>query len=140
MAPTPVTVLTPDGTVEVDGEVRGADVWLAPEAVHAALGWEPKPEGLCRGDLCVPVRDPDARDADGRLELGRVAAALLRPCAVEVLDDRVVASIGDAAHERAAALRGGTAPPLVLHDLEGRPVPIPGDDRRKRLLLAWSSW
>ncbi|MCD9622947.1 hypothetical protein [Rhabdothermincola salaria] len=136
-----VTVLTAEGDTEVDAHDDGDRVWLEADAIHRLTGWEPKPEGLCRGDLCVPVRDPGARHADGRLDLAAVSAALQRPFAVaRPSGGPTVVSIGDAAHERAAALAGGRAPQLRLPDLSGTLVEVPALERRKRVLLAWSSW
>jgi hypothetical protein len=141
MTPVELTVLTADGTATADAVVEDDRILVASAVVAAATGWEPKPEGLCRGDLCVPLRDPAARDSSGRYDLARVAAALQRPFAAEQTErDAVVASLGEAAHERAAAYQQGTAPHLELVDLDGRPVTVPDHSRRKRLLLAWSSW
>jgi hypothetical protein len=141
MPHTAVTVLTAQGVTEVDALDDGERVWLEAGAVHTVTGWEPKPEGLCRGDLCVPVRDPGARDAHGRLDLAAVSSALQRPFTVaRPPGGPTVVSIGDAAHERAAALADGRAPRLRLPDLSGTLVEIPALERRKRVLLAWSSW
>jgi peroxiredoxin len=139
MARRQLTVLTSNGAAEVAAEVGDDGVWLEPDAVLAAIGWEVKPEGLCRGDQCVPVHDTTARDADGRCELGRVAAALGRPFAVELgVADAPVAAVGDASWERRAVLAGGAAPAVTLPDLDGEPVVVPAG--RKRLVLTWSSW
>ena len=152
MIPVQLTVLTADDTVVVTAFAEDDRFLLEPDAVRAATGWEPKTEGLCRGDVCVPVRDPAARDSAGRYDLARVAAALHRPFAAERTDvtsdtpssepsdPTAVASIGEAAHERAAALRGGHAPRLELTGLDGSVVAVPGGERRKRVVLAWSSW
>ena len=153
MTPVQLTVLTADDTVVVAAFAEDDRFLLEPDAVRAATGWEPKTEGLCRGDVCVPVRDPAARDSAGRYDLARVAAALHRPFATERTDATAdaatadpdtaataVASIGEAAHERAAALRDGRAPRLELTGLDGSIVAVPGGERRKRVVLAWSSW
>jgi len=142
MTPVELTVLSIDGTVTVDALDEDDRLFLEASVVHAVTGWEPKPEGLCRGELCIPVRDPAARDREGRYDLARVAAALHRPYAAERLDDesRAVAAIGEAAHERAAVYHDGTAPHVDLVDLDGNPFTVPDHSRRKRLLLAWSSW
>ena len=141
MAPTPVTVLTAQGVAEIDAHDDGVRVWLEPDAVRAITGWEVKPEGLCRGDLCVPVRDAAARDDEGRVDLVAASQALHRPVAVaRPSGGPTVVSIGEAAHERAAALAEARAPRLRLPDLSGTLVEVPALERRKRVLLAWSSW
>lgn len=141
MDPATIVLLTAEGVTEVDGHDDGQHLWLTADAVVAATGWDPKPEGLCRGDLCVPLRDPAATDARGRVDLALVAEALHRPLALARPDtDTVVASLGEAAHERAEALAEGRPPRLELTDMAGRAVPLPDLERRKRVLLAWSSW
>ena len=44
----------------VTGTTDGDRLLVDAGAFHQALGWELKPEGLCRGDICVPVADPGA--------------------------------------------------------------------------------
>ncbi len=147
MTPVQLTVLTTDDTVVVPALAEDDRFLLDPDAIRTVTGWEPKPEGLCRGDVCVPVRDPAARDSAGRYDLARVAAALHRPFTAERTDgaettdtDTAAASIGEAVHERAAALRDGRAPRLELTGFDGGTVAVPGGERRKRVVLAWSSW
>ena len=53
----------------------------------AGTGWEPKPEGLCRGEVCVPA--PGSRRDDGTVDVGVAAARLGMPV---VRDDRATAS------------------------------------------------
>ncbi|TAL19050.1 MAG: TlpA family protein disulfide reductase, partial [Frankiales bacterium] len=110
----------------------GEDLTLTAAAVLAATGWEPKPHGLCRGEVCVPARlDPAG------VPLGRLAEVLQRPLAVEVLDDRVVAVLGEPAG--AAVSVGDVAPSLTLDDVDGRPVAVTGSGR-KTAVVAWSTW
>ena len=51
-----VTVVT-DRDATVGGWRDGERLLVRAADLPAATGWERKPEGLCRGDECVPVRD-----------------------------------------------------------------------------------
>src|SRR5690242_5682819 len=41
------------------GAIHGDELWLARPELVAASGWELKPEGICKDEICVPV--PEAR-------------------------------------------------------------------------------
>ena len=104
-----------------------------------ALGWELKPEGLCRGGVCVPVRD---RGGPGRAPTAstspRWRALLDRPLALDV--DERVAYLGASAAERGAQLATLQAPDFTLPDLDGRPHSLADYRGRKVLLVAYASW
>ena len=58
-----ITVLSDAGTAVVEARharASGDDLWLHKDAVHAASAWTLKPEGLCQGEICVPVPRTDA--------------------------------------------------------------------------------
>ena len=139
MAEIPLTVVTADGTSEVAAAVDGERILLEPAALAEATGWELKPEGLCRGELCVPVRPTDGVAVDGRVDLGAMAAVMRRPLAVE-LDGVAVAVLGEAAADRAAAMASAVAPPFDLETVDGGRVTLDQFAGRKRLLHAWASW
>jgi len=40
----------------------GDDLWLSAHELEAATGWSMKPEGLCRGDACLPIPRASAGD------------------------------------------------------------------------------
>ena len=108
------------------------------EDLRAATGWELKPEGLCRGEVCVPLLGRDvAAGGDGdRIDLVQWAAALQLALAVDEAEG--VAAVVPAA---AAAPGAGTpAPDVELPDLDGQPVSFSRFTGRKRVLLAWASW
>jgi hypothetical protein len=119
------------------GSVTGDRIVLEPAALEAATGWSRKPEGLCRGEVCVPVRDPDL-DVGAGVDVARVAAALGTPVVVDP-DEGVVAFGTPAAHRR-SPIEAGVAPDFTLPDLDGAPFTFSSLGRRKKLLLAWSSW
>src|SRR6187431_763066 len=50
---------------------------LDPERFAEATGWDPKPQGLCRGEVCVPA--PGALRADGTLDVTIAAERLGMP-------------------------------------------------------------
>ena len=120
----------------------GDRLLVDPAAFGAATGWTLKPDGLCRGDVCIPLREREVtRTGPGGetlLDLDAVAAALGRPLVSDAA--RGVAAMGTPAADRAAAMRSLEAPDFTLPDLAGRPVSLTDFARRKRLLLAWSSW
>jgi hypothetical protein len=131
------TVLDADRATEVAAQREGDRVLLDGAALVAATGWERKPEGLCRGDICVPVRDDSLDEPDGRVDLGAFAAALRRPLVLDV--EHAVAALG-AATDSHEDLRNGRAPEFALPDLEGRIHRLSDLRGRKVLLAAYASW
>lgn len=124
---------------DVDGEVRDGRLLVGIDALEAATGWRLKPEGLCRDEICVPVRDrARLSPAEGLIDVEAVAAALGRPVVADA--ESAVVAIGEAADMRAGEMRSLQAPDFTLPDLDGRPVSLHTFNRRKVLLLAWSSW
>lgn len=118
----------------VDADIQDGHVLITAGELEWATGWELKPEGLCRGPVCVVLHDP-VQTGDGRVDLNAVASALGRSIAVSV-DGGVAALAGDPMGT------GGTASidELELPDIDGRPVRMSEHAGRKRLLVAWASW
>jgi hypothetical protein len=131
----PLTVIDESRPVTVDGDVTADRIRLAPAALHAALGWEPRPAGLCRGDVCIPAPD---LVRDGTVDLADVAARLGRPVAIDAAEG--VACLGASAADRGARLASLEAPDFTLPDVHGRPHSLSAHRGRKVLLLAYASW
>jgi len=142
MAAASVTVLYSDREVSLRGDADADALWLAPAELAKADGWELKPEGLCRGALCVPVPPgaPWLRRADGdvRVDLGGLSRHMGQPVAASPED--AVWSIGEAAGDAADRLRSLEAPDFTLPDLSGRLHTLSSYRGRKIFLLAWASW
>ena len=116
----------------LDGATVPSDgLLLSAAALERATGWELKPQGLCQGDTCVPAALSEP------VSLAEVAALLGRPLAHHDLGDEVVAVLGEPAGTTVST--GETAPPLVLPDVDGAPVPV-GGAGRKTAVVAWSTW
>lgn len=136
----PVTVIG-DDVRTVEARIHGGRVLVAPDALPAAIGWTLKPEGLCRDEVCVPVRRREALVVDGRVDLAVAAEALSRLAVVDATDPgRAYVAIALPSEERRRALRELEAPDVTLPDLDGTPHSLSEWGGRKRLLQAFSSW
>lgn len=97
------------------------------EEFAARTDWQPKPEGLCRGEVCVPA--PGAIRADGTIDV-RVAAERLGMPLVHDADHGVwalgPATVGGKALDTAVAadppLRTRDGATFRLSQLRGRKV------------------
>jgi hypothetical protein len=133
-----LTLIDDGKIVELPARFSSDGVRLQPADVQRGLGWELKPEGLCQGALCVPVRNlPDLSNADG-IDLGLLARALARPLALDV--DERAAYLGASAADRGAQLASLRAPDFTLPDLSGRRHSLSDYRGRKVLLIAYASW
>ncbi len=99
-----------------------------------ATGWAAKPEGMCKGDACVPV--PGAVGTGRALDLAAVADRLGMAL---VADDRAgVWALGPESGGR--ALTTALVPDIELPDVDGNPFNLSAMHGRKVLLVAWASW
>jgi len=132
------TLLDETRATTVDATAGPDGVRLAETAVRDALGWELKPQGLCRGEQCLLVPSRDALVRDGTIDLATLASLLGRPLAMDT--DEGVACLGGAAEDRARQLQSLEAPDFTLPDLDGRPHTLAGFRGKKVFLVAWASW
>lgn len=95
-------------------------------------GWQSKPEGLCRGERCVPFRSADA----ATVELAAAAAAL----AIPLVHDEAHGLWALGAEAGGRALRSAVAPDLELPDFRGGSFRLSSLRGTKVLLVAWASW
>ncbi len=95
--------------------------------VARRIGWDLKPEGLCRDHVCVALRD--------RSSVHALAAALRRPL-VEAPEHGLVALGPEAGH----ALRSARAPELTLPDWRGGELSLSALLGQKVLVVAWAPW
>jgi hypothetical protein len=102
---------------------------ITADAFHQGTGWDIKPEGACKGDMCVPLpKGFNLTDAAGRLgmELVHDAAANRWALGPESLSGR--------------ALVTAQAPELVLNDIDGNEFRLSSLRGKKVVLVAWSPY
>ena len=92
----------------------------------AAIGWDAKPYGLCRGDVCVPF-PVEA----GRVDVRAFAERLRQP----VVSEGDVWAFGEPA--RTTSL---DAPDFTLPDVDGREHSLSDARGKKVMLVTWASW
>lgn len=107
---------------------------LDTDLFETQTGWASRPEGFCKGDVCVPVAN--GVGPDGRLDVSRVADRLGMAL---VADDRAgIWALGPESGGR--ALTTAVAPDVELPDVDGNPFKLSAMHGRKVLLVAWASW
>jgi hypothetical protein len=128
--------------IDVDGGehplcVAGGSVAAADLA--AATGWELKPEGLCRGEVCVPLlgRTVTRPGDPARIDLAAWADAV-GLLLVDASEDGAAALVPSAAAH--ASADRGRAPSLTLPDVDGTPISFDDHSGHKRVLVTWASW
>lgn len=131
----------PDSLDAADAEA----LWLDADAIAAATGWHWKPEGLCQGDVCLPLspaaRATLVRDESGgapRLDIAGFWRATGQPVVHD--DSRRTWVLGTGAAQRRDALQTLQAPDFVLPDLAGTAHRLSDFRGRKVLLATWASW
>jgi len=101
---------------------------------EAGTGWQIKPEGACKGEVCVPLGagrdggDFDLRNAAERLGMAIVADEPRNRWAIGP------ESIGD------RALTTAEAPELVLNDLDGNEFRLSSLRGQKVLIVSWAPY
>ena len=132
------TIVTDTGVFEISAVPLKGTLLLREDELPDVTGWELNDQGLCRGDVCVPVRaHPEIREED-MVNL-RVFADLVRqPLAFD--DETETAALGASAAMRAEQLAEGRVGDIVLADSDGQPFPWSRIGRKKKVLVTWASW
>ena len=132
-----VTVLCDDPVV-LDGSWVDGEPYVSSEDVKEILGWELKNEGLCKGEVCIPLGDQVNSDLDDSFNLSELARLVGRPSLTT--SDIGAITIGQPYSVRSEALTKRTAPDFKLPDLAGVDRALSDWAGKKRLLVAFSSW
>ena len=136
-----VTVLSGNNTLDVTG-ARGTngELWIPKPEVASLTGWTLKPEGFCKGELCVAI-PPERESEFVRGDAVNVAAfweKMERPALHDAAGVNWV--LGQGTAHRSAALQSLEAPDFTLPDLDGILHSLSDFRGKKVFLVAWASW
>jgi hypothetical protein len=127
-------------TAAVQADAKADQLWLSADDFKRVSGWEFKPQGFCKGDVCVPV--PEARKsqfvAHDRYNLAALANLLGQPVVSDT--EHSAWCFGEAAAERKRMLTSLEAPDFSLPDLDGKMHSLSEHRGKKVLLVSWASW
>jgi hypothetical protein len=99
-----------------------------PAELDRRTGWTIKPEGACRGDVCLPLPKPfDVRDLTSRLGMALVHDA-----------QHGLWALGPESGGR--ALHSAELPEIVLPDRHGEDFALRSLRGTKVFMIAWASW
>jgi hypothetical protein len=101
------------------------------EQFAVGTGWAIKPEGACKGDVCVPL------DQSGSFDV-RVAAERLRMALVSEPEAGLWALGPETLGDR--ALVSAEAPDFILDDLDGNPFRLSSVRGQKVLIVSWAPY
>ena len=133
------TVLDETRAVAVDATVAPDGVRLAPSAVRDALGWELKPQGLCKDERCILVAPAAPLVRDGAIDLATLADLLDRPLALDPAEGAACLGVAaDDAGTRSPVAR--TRPTSRCPTSTASRTPSRRFRGKKVLLVAFASW
>jgi hypothetical protein len=132
-----ITLLGPDGETEIDGSFDGDTALVATADLERATGWARNPEGLCRGDVCIPVRDAGLDHGD-QVSLNALATLLRAPFVAEPGASAV--ALGEAGVLPTTESGPMYAPDFALESFSGGEFTFSSIGAKKKLLVTWASW
>jgi len=136
------TVVYHDRSLVIEKADTGSDgLWITFEDLHKNFDWTVRPEGVCKGQVCVPI--PPARESEfvqngDRLNLA--AFCRLLGDAVVHSDDLSAWVFLDAASRPSGYIPPLEAPDFALPDLDGCIHRLSDYRGNKVFLFAWASW
>ena len=134
---TQLTVIDESGSHAFE-QVAFGKLGVIADAFARATGWTLKAEGLCKDEICVPVRDAATMSNGEAIDVAEFVRVTGRNMVVD--SSRNVVAMGEQASNRAASMATLDAPNFTLPDINGNLVSLSDFANRKKLILAWSSW
>ena len=135
-----VTVLFGSSALVIEhAEVDGERLWVPAANMERVNGFVLKKEGLCAGEICIPVVEEWRREKNGRTLVDVTAVGAKLDQAFATSEAKDVWSFASVPMLRRSFL-AGEAPDFALPDREGVEVRLSDFRGVKVLLLTWASW
>lgn len=110
---------------------------LTRSAFEGGTGWTLKPEGACKADLCIPLKDAEKLATEATVDALALAEAIGLP--VVKADSQDLWAIGPEAIGQRTLL-SADAPDFTLPDIDGKPFTLSSLRGSKVLLYAWAPY
>jgi hypothetical protein len=140
---TPATIIYDDHATEITANEDGAQLWITTVDLKRATGFELKPQGVCRNELCFPVpktrQQEFVRKTRGKTWFDVVAFARLVHQPV-VHDEALATWYFGLRSDQRQGLSSLEAPDFTLPDMSGKAHSLSDFRGKKVLLLTWASW
>ena len=120
--------------------VSGDDLWVPVNNLEEATGWALKPEGVCRGEVCVPLPTNALEPlmSDGAINISAFWRHMDRPVVRDSQSGTWL--LGDSTDELGSRITALEAPDFILPDLDGHKHSLRDYRGTKIFLTAWASW
>lgn len=141
---TRVTIIYDDRASDIDAHIKDAgQLWITTLDLKQATGFELKPQGVCRDELCFPVPKSRAQEfvheSNAKTWFNLVAFAQL--VQQPIAHDEAISTwyFGQRLDQR-QALSSLKAPDFSLPDMSGKIHSLSDFRGKKVLLVTWASW
>jgi hypothetical protein len=114
------------------------DLALDAHEFEARTGWAIKPEGACKGDVCIPLPAGGARATDGTLDVSILAERLGMPLVHD--ESHQLWALGPETKATGKALATVQAPDVELPDANGKPFRLSSLRGQRVVFTSWASW
>lgn len=108
---------------------------ITPQQLQQQTGWEIKPQGACKGEICIPLPANVTMQA-GLIDVQLLANKLRMP----LIQDETAGLWALGPVYGGKALTTAEAPDFELPDWRGQPFRLSSLRGQKVLLVVWASW
>ena len=116
------------------------ELWVKTPVLEESTGWALKTQGLCKGEVCIPIHEKqrDQFSEGDEVNVSALWKYLERPL---IKDKRASAWVlGEAADERTRQLESLEAPDFALPDIHGNLHRLSDYRGKKIFLTTWATW